>query len=297
MGTLLGLTIHAHPPAADRAAARAFALAARLEAQMTRFDPRSALSQVNRGRARPIRVPASLARLLRVARALAELTDGAFDPTLAPLADLWREAARRGAPPSSAALVRAQRLVGWRGVALRDRCVALARSGMALDLGGIGKGWAADRIASALARVGGLSAVINFGESTVVAVGTPPAGGGWPVLLRHPFGGFAGWFPLAHRACSTSGSLGRSWRVGRRTIGHVIDPWSGRPLAAPAQVTVLARSATVAEAASTALLVRGRAALAPLARRLGVEACWIDREGIAETEGFPLRRFPRRRAA
>lgn len=298
MGTLLGLTVRARGLAdGDRAAARAFALAARLERQMTPFDPRSALSRVNRAGGRAVTVPAPLATLLRIARQLAEVTDGAFDPTLAPLVDLWREAARRSAPPSRDALRRARRRVGWRAIAVRGRRVALARAGVALDLGGIGKGWAADRIATLLARTNGLSVLINFGESTVVAVGAPPRADGWPVLLRHPQGGFAGWFPLAEGACSTSGSLGRTWRVGAHTVGHVIDPRSGRPLAAPAQATVLARSATVAEAASTALLVEGRAALAPLARRLGAEACWIDGGGIVATEGFPLRRFPRRRAA
>lgn len=163
---------------------------------------------------------------------------------------------------------------------------------MALDLGGIGKGWAADRIAGALARLQGLSALVNFGESTLVAVGQDWKGKGWPVLLRHPLGGIAGWFTLAEGACSTSGSLGRGWRVGRRSLGHVIHSRSGRPLSRPAQVTVLARSGAVAEAASTALLVLGRSALGRVGRRLKVEACWIDPAGIVTTERFRLHRWP-----
>lgn len=284
MGTVLALTIHGPRPHAEQAARRAFALVARLERLMSGFLPESALSRINRAAERPVIVPAELARALRDARRLAGLTGGGFDPTIAPLAALWREAATRGAPPSPAALRRGRARVGWRALILSGRRVRLGQAGMALDLGGIAKGWAADRLGEAIARWRGLSALVNFGESTLLAVGH----GSWPVLLRHPIRGVAGWFPLSRGACSTSASLGRVWRVGRRTVGHVIDPRSGRPLTRPAQVTVLAPSAAGAEAASTALLVLGRGALRGVSRRLGVEACWLDAEGVTATEGFRL---------
>ncbi len=289
MGTLLAVTIRAPAPIADRAARHAFDLAADLERVMTRFDPGSALSRINRGAGRFVAVPGELVRLLAASRRLARLTDGAFDPTVAPLVDLWRAAARSGTPPSRHAVASARDRVGWQALQVRGRRVRLAEARMALDLGGIGKGWTADRIARLLRRVEGLSALVNFGESSLVAVGRSRRHGGWPVLLRHPLGGAAGSFTLAGGACSTSASLGRAWRVGRRVAGHVIDPRSGRPLAVPAQVTVLARSAAVAEAASTALLVLGRSALRGVARRLRIEACWIDRDGTFATAGFGLR--------
>ncbi len=289
MGTLLAVTIRAPAPIADRAARRAFDLAADLERVMTRFEPASALTRINRGAGRFVTVPVELARLLALSRRLARLTGGAFDPTCAPLVDLWRAPTRRRAPPSREAVASARERVGWQALQVRGRRVRLAEAGMALDLGGIGKGWAADRIARALRRAEGLSALVNFGESSLVAVGRSRGQGGWPVLLRHPLGGVAGAFTLAAGACSTSASLGRAWRVGRRVAGHVIDPRSGRPLAVPAQVTVLARSAAVAEAASTALLVLGRSALRRVARRLRVEACWIDGDGMVATAGFGLR--------
>lgn len=291
MGTALALTIHGPRLRAERAARRAFALVARLERLMSDFLPHSALSRINRAAGRPVIAPAELARALRDARRLAGLTGGSFDPTIAPLVALWREAATRGARPSPAALRRERARVGWRDLALSGRRVLLRRAGMALDLGGIAKGWAADRLGEVVARWRGLSALVNFGESTLLAVGR----GSWPVLLRHPLRGVAGWFALSRGACSTSASLGRVWRVGRLAVGHVIDPRSGRPLARPAQVTVLAPSAAVAEAASTALLVLGRGALPKASRRLGVEACWIDPEGVIATEGFRLYPWHRER--
>src|SRR5262249_42334886 len=110
------------------------------------------------------------------------------------------------------------------------------------------------------------------------------------VLLRHPTGGFVGEFALGGRACSTSATFGQTIGTGSRAVSHVLDPRTGRPLPEPAQVTVLARSAAVAEAASTALLVLGRAAMDAMAQRLDIDACWVDRSGIYTTPWFPLRR-------
>ncbi len=284
MGTLLAITLAAPPRLADRCAARAFRLAARSERRLSRFDPTSALSRVNRAAGRPVTVPREVREVLGLARRLAAATGGAFDPTAAPLVDLWHAAGRAGRWPPAPAVREARARTGWRGLRVRGCRAGLARPGMALDLGGIAKGWAVDRIACALGRVAGLAALINFGESSLAAVGEAV----WPIVLRHPGGGFAGWFRLRRGACSTSSSLGRAWRLGRRTVGHVVDPRSGRPVAGPAQATVVAASAAVAEAASTALLVLGRPAVPAIARRLRAEVLWIDAAGSLATAGFVL---------
>src|SRR5207253_6872060 len=114
--------------------------------------------------------------------------------------------------------------------------------------------------------------------------------GRWRVALRHPEGGFAGEFALDDRACSTSATWGQTVRLGRTVLGHIVDPRTGKPLRRHAQVTVLAPSATVAEALSTALLVLGPRALHDVARDFGIDACWIDRLGIRTTPGFGIRR-------
>jgi len=186
-------------------------------------------------------------------------------------------------------LEKARTLVAWRLIAVNGACVALERPSMSVDLGAVGKGIALDRIAAVLERYRSVSALLNFGESSLLPVGPPP-GQGWRALLRHPLGGFAGEFSLRDHACSTSATFGQSATVGKRPIGHIIDPRSGQPLRKPAQVSVLARSAAVAEAASTALLVLGRPAMEPLAERLRVDACWIDRSGIYATRGFSMRK-------
>lgn len=291
MGTLLAVTVQAsRADGRARWARTAFDVASACERVMSRHDENSDLSRLNRTAGDPTGVRSTeLARILGLARELASLTEGAFDPTVGPLVDLWRRASRRGRAPSRRSLQSTRELVGWRAIAADGHRVALTRRGMSVDLGGIGKGVALDRIASALPRHRSVSALLNFGESSLLAVGRLPEGG-WPVALRHPLGGFAGEFVLRDLACSTSATFGQSAAVGTRTVGHIVHPRDGWPLRAIAQVTVLATSAATAEAASTALLVLGRPGVEQLAERLNVEVCWIDRWSTYTSPGFALRR-------
>jgi len=292
MGTLLAVTLPVS--AGDRAAGygqTVFETATAWEQVMSAHLSTSTLNCLNRRAGDPGGVRSrALASVLARGRALAERTDGAFDPTAAPLLQLWRRAAREGWPPSARRLARARRLVDWRAIAIRGARVALARPGMALDLGGLGKGLALDRIASRLRRAGCRSAILNFGESSVIAIGRSPRGR-WRIVLRHPAGGYVGELTLRDRACSTSATLGQTMKLGTTVLGHIVDPRTGQILRTQAQVTVLARSAAVAEAASTALLVLGRRAMHDLARALRIDACWIDASGIHVTPGFRLHRI------
>ena len=115
--------------------------------------------------------------------------------------------------------------------------------------------------------------------------------GRWEIVLRHPLDGFAGRFRLSDRACSTSATFSQTLSVGSTVLSHVVDPRTGHPLRTTAQVTVVASSATIAEALSTALLVLGRAHVHEVAERFEVEVCWIDESGIDTTPRFGLRRL------
>jgi thiamine biosynthesis lipoprotein len=291
MGTLLAVSMAAgNSGARARHVGAAFDIAARCERLMSRQDPESEVSRLNRLAGEPagLRAP-ELVRILRVARGLSRRLEGAFDPTIAPVIDLWRRAARRGRRPSSRSVAAAVARVGVDGLAIaRDR-VALTCPGTAIDLDGFGKGLALDRIAGGLRRARCAPTLLNFGESSLLAAGRPP-GGPWSILLRHPSGGFAGRFPLADRACSTSSTRGRPLRVGGRIVGDIIDPHTGQPVPRRAQVTVVAASAAAAEAIATALVVLGRDAVDGIARRMGAEVCWIDAAGVHTTPRFGLER-------
>lgn len=290
MGTLLAVTVRDGGGrtmiAEPKAFGVAFELARRAEALLSIHDPTSALSELNRRAGRDAVVSRDLAATMRAARRLAAATEGAFDPTVGALLRLWRRAAGAGRCPPPPAVARARAAVDWRTIEVRGHRTRLARRGVTVDLAAFGKGVALDEIARALGKRG-VSAVLNFGESSLRAVGTPPPAG-WRVLLRHPRRGFAGSFVLRHGACSTSATHGARARIGPRVIGHVVDPRTGWPVRAHAQVTVLAASAAVAEAASTALLVLGPDALDRLAERLAIEACWLDSAHARTTRGFAL---------
>jgi thiamine biosynthesis lipoprotein len=290
MGTLLAVTLRGDGPGCMPDLSRVFGTATIWERVMSNYLPTTPLSRLNRRAGDPAGVVSrALATAVSLGRDLASRTGGAFDPTIAPLVKLWQSAARRGRPPSARQLERARRLVGWRSIEIDAARVALLARGMALDLGALGKGIALDRIARRLRRGGCRSALVNFGESSLVAIGRPPRGR-WRVALRHPDGGFAGEFALDDRACSTSATLGQTVRLGTAVLGHIVDPRTGRTLRRRAQVTVLASSATVAEAVSTALLVLGPQAMDGLARDFGIDGCWIDRSGIRTTAGFAIQR-------
>jgi FAD:protein FMN transferase len=290
MGTLLAVTLRADARGTGgtepAAFGTAFEVARRAEALLSAHDPASILNEMNRRAGAEAVVSRDLAAVMRTARRLAHATDGAFDPTVGALLRLWARAARGGVVPSRLAVARAGAAVDWRAIEVSGDRTRLARRGVRVDLGAFGKGVALDAIARALTPRG-VSGVLNFGESSLCAVGAAPAAG-WRIILRHPHRGFAGSFVLRRGACSTSATRGGGLRIGRRVIGHVVDPRTGWPVRGRAQVTVVAASAAVAEAASTALLVLGPGALDPLAERLGIAACWIDGPCARTTRGFVL---------
>jgi thiamine biosynthesis lipoprotein len=291
MGTLLAVSVAGRSDERARHVRSAFEIAARCERVMSRHDPDSDISRLNRsaGTGAEIHVP-DLARILRVARGLSRRLEGAFDPTIAPLIEAWGRSARRERAPSPAAVADALARVGARTLRIAGDRVSLLVRGASVDLDGFGKGLALDRIAARLRRTRCAPAILNFGESSLVAVGRP-AGRSWSIALRDPRGGFAGAFVLRDRACSTSSTFGRPLRAGARIVGDIIDPRTGRAVACHAQVTVVARSAAAAEAVSTALIVLGRGAVDSIADRMKAEVCWIDDGGICATPRFGLRRI------
>ncbi len=273
MGTVLEIELVAHDGPASRATLeRCFALVAELDRLFTRFDPESALSRLNRAAGRgPRRVDPALARILGDSRDYALLTRGSFDVTLGPLVGLWNEAARRGRAPDADELAAALARVGSEQVevSIEDSRVALGREGMSVDLGGIAKGWALDRVGEILAVEGVTAAFASFGGSSFLARGAPLGETGWRVLLRDAAGGFAGVARLRDQSLSVSASLGQTTEIAGRRYGHVIDPRSGEPLTRSLEAAVVAPNGALAEALSKALLILD------------------EEEGIALLEGLP----------
>jgi thiamine biosynthesis lipoprotein len=287
MGTVLEVTlVGADPGALARARDGAFAEVERVEALLSTWRPESDASRLNAAAGRSaVAVDPETAALLARCTELARATRGSFDVTVGPLVSLWRDAGERGALPDPAALAAARARVGPDRLVMdrrADRATGALAPGGAIDLAGIAKGYAIDRVRERLrARADRVdAALLSFGQSSTWAIGQPPGASGWRLLARAPGGGFAGVLTLRDRALSVSESLGQSSEIDGRRYGHVLDPRSGEPLERSQSAFVVTADAALAEALSKALLVLGPAeGIALLDARGDAEALLLDADG------------------
>ncbi len=278
---------------------------AELEEQLSFFRPESELSRINRRAVEePVEVEPGLFALIELALRLAEETDGALDITAAPLWEAWGFARRAGRVPSPEALAEARRAVGSHLVELDPtrRTVRFRRPGVKLNLGAMGKGYALDRAAEVLAVSGIGHFLFHAGQSSVLARGHRGIGGepsgtggpGWTVGVRHPLWPQRRWaeLRLRDRALGTSAPTFQSFRHQGRRYHHILDPRTGQPAQGVLAVTVVAPSATLADALSTAFFVMGpEAASAYCQSHPGIAALMVvegNRPGQCElrAEGF-----------
>lgn len=264
MGTYLEITVwHDEPETAKRLIRDAVREVHRLDEILSNYDPDSALSHLNqRAGAGVTRVPAELFTLLAAAHEYSEKTAGIFDVTVGPLMQLWRQAAADNRLPSQKRLAQALAAVGYRNLRLcSPDGVELARSDMNIDLGGIGKGYAVDRVTENFKTAGLGTALINFGGSSISAIGAPPGRNGWEIVVKSMDDRLRGAIYLRDTALSTSGSMGRSWTISGKKYGHLIHPLSGVPITEARTALVVTRSATRAEALTKPLVLLGKMAL------------------------------------
>lgn len=231
MGTFCSIDAWGRAP--DAAVTAAFEEIDRWDRILSLYKEESELNALNASAGTgPFRASPELYAQTEAALRLARETGGAFDPTVLPVI-------RRG--PAGLPLV------GWRKVRLdpAKRTIELPEKGMALDFGGIGKGWALDRAAEALRARGATRAFLNFGGQ-ILAVGPAEDGGDWSVVLP----GRAEPLKVRDASVSTSGDEERP--------GHIVSPFDGKPVRRNVSATAVFPSATDADAWSTALYVLGR---------------------------------------
>lgn len=282
-----------HPVELRAAAEEALEEVQRVETMLSWRNPASPLARVNAcaGQA-PVRVNPELFALLRRCRELSELGDGTFDITVGPLMRAWGFHAAGGQPADQTALAAAREACGMRFVELDDAglTVRFTRSGMRLDFGAIGKGYALDLAAGVLRDAGVSSALIHGGTSTVCALGRPPGQTGWKIAVEYPPGDSAtdplpvlAVLSLCDTALSVSAVWGRVFRIGQDTFGHVIDPRLGRPANRALLSIFISPGATESDALSTALLVQGLPGVANLRARCPIARTLVLAPGATES--------------
>jgi len=305
MGVPWTIVVYAETVVAGRTAiAAGFAEVARLNRILSDYDPESELSRLSAlaPTADPQPVSADLWRVLERAVEFRDATDGAFDPTVGPLTSLWRQARRTGRLPLPGKLATAREAVGPETLRLvpATHAVRLTRPAMRLDLGGIGMGYAVDRVIEVLGRHGIVAAMVDASGDIAVSA-APPGTTGWKIAVAPLRPSSAGdtrpvsdeYLLLTHAAVTTSGDAFQAVEIDGRRYSHIVDPRTGLGVAGPAAVTVVAHDCTTADALATAASVLGpEQAAAVFARSPGSAARFVWMEDgqthHSQTTGWPF---------
>jgi FAD:protein FMN transferase len=284
MGTVLEITLCADSAQSVRQHfGPLFTTALGMDAVLTTYNPTSPVSRLNATAGQgPFAVPHEVSEVLALSLRYAQLTRGTFDVTVGPLMLLWRDAAHRQTFPTWKELRKVRSMIGSEKVHLLPHNTVVLRPGMAVDFGGIGKGYALDHLERQLKQQGIQHALLDFGQSSLWAVGAPPEAQGWRILLQHSNGAHVGVLTLRDQALSISASMGQVFEIKGRRYGHVIDPRTGHPLRRDLLACVIAPTATQAEALSKALLILGEhEGIALLQRLPGVDGMLSETTGAS----------------
>ena len=285
MGTLVRITVYAPDEQSAKDAFRAgFDRIAALDRTLSDYRSDSELNTVTRTAVgREVRVSDDVFAVLEASQRLAQATSGAFDVTQGPVIRLWRDTRKTGRLPDPAALRDAGERSGFRKLHLdpRSKSVRVDVAGMQLDVGAIGKGYAASEALESITRLGVRSALVAISGDLAFSA-APPGRRGWhigmhtedPAVLGIPQS-----LELTHAAVSASGNAEQHVDIDGTRYSHVIDPARGMGLVDDLTVTVIAPHGLEADGLDTAVSVLGiERGLALIESRSDAAALVIERK-------------------
>jgi len=261
------------------------------EAKYSRFIPTSLVSRINAAAGYSwIALDEETDRLLALCDTLFSMTQGVLDPTALPLIKLWNWKTPSPTLPTAAEIDAARKLVGWTKVRRSPGRIFLPTPGMALDFGGFGKEYAVDIVAQIALDHGIANALVDFGHDIRV-IGMPPRRPAWHVGLEDPKnpGKVSGSIAVSgSRGVASSGDYIRSFKIGGRRYGHIIDPRTGWPVANGClQATIIADTCLQAGVLSTTSFIHGvPRGLEFLQSYPGAEGLLVTETSRAQTRGF-----------
>ncbi|NJM13771.1 MAG: FAD:protein FMN transferase [Synechococcaceae cyanobacterium SM1_2_3] len=245
--------------------AKADALLARINKQMSTYDPDSDLSQFNRNSSTDwIEVSPELQQVVAEALRISELSGGVFDITVGPLVNLWGfgPEPRRDQVPSDAAIAKARERVGYWRLQSREQPPALKkeRGDIYVDLSAIAKGYGVDQLAALMETTGVANYLVAIGGE-IRAKGRNGKGQPWTIAIEKPAPGQRAverLIQFSDHCVSTSGNYRNFFEVQGQRYSHVINPRTGRPVQQTlASVTVISDRSMQADAIATALMAAG----------------------------------------
>lgn len=284
MGTLVTVTSVAESQeTAQSAASAAFAEIHRLEQLLSTWIPTSELSQVNAfAGITPVHVSPETMTLVRRAIQAGELTGGSFNIVIGPAVDAWSVTERQQIPTASQ-LESLRPLMDFHAIHadVWSRTLYLEKPGMKIDVGGIGKGYAADQAVDAMRKAGAVAGVVAL-SGDIKTFGRLPGGKPFPVGIQHPRqeGAVLAWIDLQDEAISTAGDYERYFEREGVRHHHILDPETLQPARVCQSVTVVAREGVWADGLDTGIFVLGPERGMALVEHLqDVEAIIVDQDG------------------
>jgi len=238
--------------------------AKRLDELLSNYRPQSEWTLLNKTAGQQeFRASKELFDLLEACKRYTEASDGAFDISVGPLMKVWGFYKGSGRFPHRAEIRSALALVGFDKVHLNPATTSIRfpTQGMELDPGGIGKGYAVDRMAAILKNAGIRSALVTAGSSSIFAIGAPPTDSrGWQISIRHPKD------PsktlevvyLKNESMSTSGNYEKFFRAEGKIWSHIMDPRTGYPAQGMYSVSVITPQCIDSEAWTKPYYINGR---------------------------------------
>lgn len=237
-----------------------FQLCTEYENKFSRTVPDSEISKINKSGGAPVEVSDETIELIQKGIDYAALSDGAFDITIAPLSSLWDFKNNTGTIPSEALIQEAKSHVNYKNVIINGNTVQLSDPKASLDLGGIAKGYIADRLKEFLIKKNIKHAMINLGGN-VLTIGGKPDGSPFHIGIQKPFAEqneTIASVPVTDRSVVSSGVYERYFEKDGEIYHHLLDTATGYPTENNLlSVTILSSSSADGDALSTACFVLG----------------------------------------
>lgn len=282
MGTTYSITVVADQLPPDDLSQQIDRLLSKVDSSMSTYKNESEISRFNRlSVGQTQKISSEFAEVIRISQKIWHQSNGAFDPTIGPLVDLWGfgPVDREGQVPSSESIEQVLSNVGFESIVLEDLTLSKLAP-VALDVSAVAKGYAVDLVANHLEMLALPDYLVEIGGEIRVS-GTNPDGQPWRIALEQPqlFAAVDRVIEISDSAIATSGDYRNYFEKDGVRYSHTIDPRTGMPIRHKlASVSVIAESCAEADAWATALSVMGAVESKKLANQLGLAVYMLVRE-------------------
>ena len=246
----------------------------------------SDIAKINAAKGRPVRVDPETAKLIQTGLSYARLSNGAFDITVGRLSSLWQDAIKDKKLPSQDAIQSAKASIGYQAVSVENNIVTVKNPDTELDLGGIAKGYIADRMKDYLEKNGVTSGIINLGGN-VLTLGKKADGSSYTIGIQKPFsetGEVMAKVSVKDLSVVTSGTYERYFKKDGKIYHHILNLKTGYPEENDVEsATIFSKKSVDGDALSTIAFLLGPDQGIPLIESLGFECAYIMKDGSVKT--------------